>query len=82
MRDEKFYVECKKHLKREPKKYLKTDIFFCFGDNEKKRLSKVIKGTFLPFEIHLIILLEKIFHRVKLKKNLLHFLWRRKKTDC
>ena len=48
MRDEKFYVECKKHLKREPKKYLKTDIFFCFGDNEKKRLSKVIKGTFLP----------------------------------
>ena len=48
MRDNVFYYQCKNYLKNNKGKELKSDIFFCFGINEKKRLSKVIKTKLYP----------------------------------
>ena len=52
MRDNVFYYQCKNYLKNNKGKELKSDIFFCFAINEKKRLSKVIKTKLFPWEIH------------------------------
>tara|TARA_Y100000768_G_scaffold387033_1_gene377021 strand:- start:361 stop:1425 length:1065 start_codon:yes stop_codon:yes gene_type:complete len=43
MRDKKFFLSGKKF-----KKKLYSDIFFCFGNNEKLRLEKIIKGKIYP----------------------------------
>ena len=43
MRDKKFFSSAKKH-----KEELYADIFFCFGNNEKSRLKKIIKGKIYP----------------------------------
>ena len=48
IRDSKFFNECKKYNKLNKLKKLYIDIFFCFGSNEKDRLSKVLKGSILP----------------------------------
>lgn len=44
MRDNQFYNECKNYIKKTKKK-LKADYIFLFGENEKKRFSKIIKGN-------------------------------------
>ena len=44
MRDKKFLNECKNFYKNNPSDYLQTDIYFCFGNNEKNKLKKFIKG--------------------------------------
>jgi len=46
MRDNKFY-NLSKSVKQ-PRKDLNVDIFFCFGENEKKRLKKVINAKIYP----------------------------------
>ena len=43
MRDNQFYNECKNYIKKTKKK-LKADYIFLFGENEKKRFSKIIEG--------------------------------------
>ena len=43
MRDKKFYLSSKKY-----KKKLYSDITFCFGNNEKLRLKKIINGKIFP----------------------------------
>ena len=48
IRDSQFFNECKKYNKLNKLKKLYIDIFFCFGSNEKDRLSKVLKGSILP----------------------------------
>ncbi|MBD1172647.1 hypothetical protein IDG78_03825 [Pelagibacterales bacterium SAG-MED05] len=48
IRDNKFFNECKKYNRTNKSKKLYTDIFFCFGNNEKDRLNKVLKGSILP----------------------------------
>lgn len=48
VRDEKFYNICQKHLREFPEQKLLVDVFFCFGLNEKKRLSKIINGEIIP----------------------------------
>tara|TARA_B100001059_G_C17796033_1_gene563085 strand:- start:293 stop:1384 length:1092 start_codon:yes stop_codon:yes gene_type:complete len=48
MRDNKFYEQCKNFYKSSFNQKLYTDLFFCFGNNEKNRLRKVIKGKIVP----------------------------------
>ena len=48
MRNNVFYYQCKEYLKKNNNLALKVDIFFCFGLNEKKRISKVIKAKVYP----------------------------------
>lgn len=48
MRDNIFYNECKNFLRKNPGITLNADIFFCFGLNEKKRLSKIINSEIFP----------------------------------
>jgi len=44
MRQNTFNLECKKYI-RKSKKKLKADHIFLFGQNEKKRFSKIIEGN-------------------------------------
>lgn len=44
MRDNKFFHSCKK-IKENNKEHLIADHIFLFGKNEKKRISKIIKGN-------------------------------------
>jgi len=44
MRKNSFYKECKEYIKKN-KKILRADHIFLFGENEKKRFSKIIKGN-------------------------------------
>ena len=46
MRDNNFFLTCKKYTK-ETKKKLVADYFFCFGKNDKNKLKKIIKGKIL-----------------------------------
>ena len=48
VRNDEFYNICKEHSKKFSDQKLMVDIFFCFGLNEKKRLSKIIKGKIFP----------------------------------
>tara|TARA_B100000029_G_scaffold516834_1_gene635736 strand:- start:20041 stop:21132 length:1092 start_codon:yes stop_codon:yes gene_type:complete len=47
LRDNFFYNKCKQYLRKYPNEKLYTDIFFCFGTNEKDRLLKIITGKIL-----------------------------------
>jgi len=47
IRDNEFYSQCKKFLKKFPNYNLSVDIFFCFGNNEKKRIKKIISGKII-----------------------------------
>ena len=49
MRDNSFYLEAKKYLDNHKNSSLKCDIFFTFGNNEKKKLQGVIKSNFYSF---------------------------------
>tara|TARA_B100000161_G_C33532209_1_gene406608 strand:+ start:54 stop:1172 length:1119 start_codon:yes stop_codon:yes gene_type:complete len=49
MRDNSFYLEAKKYLARNRKSFLYCDIFFVLGNNEKKKLKKIIKTNFYTF---------------------------------
>tara|TARA_E500000178_G_C16927813_1_gene710259 strand:- start:129 stop:1205 length:1077 start_codon:yes stop_codon:yes gene_type:complete len=49
MRDNKFYIECRKYLRKKKSNKLISDYFFCFGQNEKKRLKKIIWGRIYPY---------------------------------
>ena len=42
IRDNKFFLDCKKFLKNGTEK-LVSDIFFCFGNNDKKKIHQIIK---------------------------------------
>ncbi len=46
MRDNKFFLTCKRFIK-ETKKKLITDYFFCFGENDKNKIKKIINGKIL-----------------------------------
>ena len=48
MRVNNFFNECKKFIRKSPDNTLSSDIFFCFGNNEKIRLEKVIQGNIIP----------------------------------
>ena len=48
MRDNQFYKECKNYIKKTKKK-LKADYIFSFGENEKKRFSKIIEGKIYSY---------------------------------
>jgi len=62
VRDNQFYNICLNHLKKKPIEKLKVDIFFCFGLNEKERLSKIIQGKIVPLG-------NTLNNELKLKKN-------------
>lgn len=63
VRDNQFYNICLTHLKKNPREKLKVDIFFCFGLNEKERLSKIIKGKIIPLG-------NTLNNELELKKNI------------
>ena len=48
------------HLKKNPNEKLKVDIFFCFGLNEKERLSKIIAGVPSALSNPLLIIFIKL----------------------
>ena len=62
MRKNSFYKECKEYIKKN-KKILRADHIFLFGENEKKRFSKIIKGN-----IHCVGNLLNNYYSIK-KKN-------------
>jgi len=48
MRNNEFYFQCKKYLQSKKSNKLYSDYFFCFGENEKKRLKKIISSKIYP----------------------------------
>ena len=69
MRDKKFVNECKNFYKNNSSDYLQTDIYFCFGNNEKNKLKKFIKGKIyaLGNTLNNICLLINFFLKKKTK---------------
>ena len=49
MRNNKFYIQCRQYLRNKKSNKLISDYFFCFGQNEKKRLKKIISGRIYPY---------------------------------
>ena len=69
MRDKKFLNECKNFYKNNPSDYLQTDIYFCFGNNEKNKLKKFIKGKIFALgnTLNNDLLTNKFFFKKKIK---------------
>ena len=69
MRDKQFLNECKNFYKNNSSDYLQTDIYFCFGNNEKNKLKKFIKGKIFALgnTLNNDLLTNKFFFKKKIK---------------